>query len=93
MARKLYKTTLVIWSEFDPNKKEMDIDELADAAVSGDAYCSSNETVKVEDVEDDPDYDGSEFFDTSDVGEDMDDADEDEEFLGDEEEEDDGEGY
>jgi hypothetical protein len=72
MSKKLYKSTIVVWSQFDPQRKEMDIDELADIATSGEAYCSSYETVRVEELQDDPDYDGSEFFDAMEVESDED---------------------
>lgn len=58
---KLYKTTIVIWSERNP--ATMEIDELASAAVGGDAYCSKQEIETVEAPEKDPDWDGTEFFD------------------------------
>lgn len=58
----LYKTTIVIWSEYDPTD-EVELEDLARAATSGDAYCSKQESVKVEDPATDPAWDNTEFFD------------------------------
>ena len=60
---KLYKTTIVIWSEDDPTNL-MEIDALAQDAMNGESYCSKQETVRVEDPISDPDWDGTEFFNT-----------------------------
>lgn len=59
---KLYKTTIVIWSEWDGSQAELR--DLAFQAEEGDAYCSKMESVALtrEQVMDDPDWDGSEFF-------------------------------
>lgn len=59
--RSLYKTTVVIWSEDNPEQYELD--ELAREAVRGMAYCSSQQSEIIEDPESDPDWDGTEFFD------------------------------
>lgn len=56
----LYKTTIVIWSEFDPAKSELDV--LAREAVSGDAYCAKMQMELVEHPDADDDWDGTEFF-------------------------------
>lgn len=65
----LYKTTIVIWSEYNPEESCMEIDELARAACGGNAYCSKVETVHVEVPERDRDWDGTEFFgEPEDVG-------------------------
>ena len=56
----LFKTTIVIWSEFDP--ADLEIDELAREAVRGESYCSTAETTKVVDPLSDPNWDGTEFF-------------------------------
>lgn len=64
---KLYKTTIVIWSEYNPTF-QVEIDELARDAVSGESYCSSAETVLVADVTKDPDWDDTEFFGVPDDG-------------------------
>ena len=57
---KLFKTTIVIWSDSDPNGA--DIDQLAANAVNGDSYCSKRKTVTVSNPGSDPDWDGTEFF-------------------------------
>ena len=57
----LYKTKIVIWSEFDPNGN-MELDELARDAMVGESYCSEQSTTKVDDVDNDDDWDGTEFF-------------------------------
>lgn len=56
----LYKTTIVIWSEFDP--EPYDLADLAREAEDGDAYCSAQVRELVADPTLDPDWDGTEFF-------------------------------
>jgi hypothetical protein len=56
----LYKTTIVIWSEYDGS--EVEVEDLAREAMSGDAYCSKSQTERVEKPELDADWDGTEFF-------------------------------
>lgn len=58
---KLYKTTIIIWTDDDPTDK-VELEDLAREATSGAAYCSSMETVAVDDPEADPNWDGTEFF-------------------------------
>ncbi len=58
--KKLYKTTMVIWSEFDP--RPFDLSTLAREAEMGEAYCSRMRAELKEDFVDDPDWDGTEFF-------------------------------
>ena len=58
--RKLYKTTIVIWSDADVSGLEMS--GLARDAECGDSYCSTLSTELVEDPEKDPHWDGTEFF-------------------------------
>lgn len=57
---KLFKTTIIIWSEYDPTGIQ-EIDSLAREAIQGDAYCSFQET-----IETDPEADANppdlEFF-------------------------------
>lgn len=53
----LYKTTIVIWTDWEPDYTE--IDELAHAAVYGDAFCSETETEYVTDKNQFP---NTEFF-------------------------------
>lgn len=68
--RKLYKTTMVIWTTYDPFDADCDIEMsdngielLAREAVSGDAYCSHFKSELVENPEQDSTWDGTEFFD------------------------------
>ena len=60
MRTPLYKTTIVIWSE--DSLQEVELEDAAHAATSGDAYCSRYRSEKVEDPWTDPDWDGTEFF-------------------------------
>lgn len=57
---KLYKTTIVIWSEYDPTNN-IEIDDLARDAMSGESYCSKQKSEYV-DPRTDPDWDGTDFF-------------------------------
>lgn len=57
----LYKTTIVIWSEQNP--REIELEDLAREATSGDCYCSSSEVKYIVDPPSDPDWDSTEFFD------------------------------
>jgi hypothetical protein len=68
----LYKTTIVIWSEYDP---QVGIDYLARDAMQGEAYCSKQKSVAVQDPTLDPDWDGTEFFSTFDDDEEEEDDD------------------
>lgn len=61
---KLFKTTIVIWSEYDTSAIELE--DLAREATSGEAHCSSSNSELVEDPKGDPDWDGTEFFDEGD---------------------------
>jgi len=63
--RRLFKTTIVIWSEYDPTNI-VEIDELARDAIAGESYCSSSQSILVEDPEKDADWDGTEFFGVAD---------------------------
>jgi hypothetical protein len=60
----LYKTTITIWSDFDPS--EYNLQDLGFQADEGDAYCSNTTTEIVENPADDPQWDGTEFFDVPD---------------------------
>ena len=67
--RPLYKTTIVIWSETDPNPSEASADPELDSlaglaleATNGNAYCSKMHVEAVNDPARDPDWDGTEFF-------------------------------
>jgi hypothetical protein len=57
---KLFKTTIVIWSEDDP--RDLSLGDLAREAERGSSYCSKSETRSVEEPSKDPDWDGTEFF-------------------------------
>lgn len=63
-TRPLYKTTIVIWTDYFPLSRE--IDDLAREAMVGDAYCSKQEISKIENPEDDCDWDDTEFFGVND---------------------------
>lgn len=56
---KLYRTTIVIWSEIPSDDYELD--ELASAAIEGDCFCSS---IQCEEVTDPKQFPQTEFFDT-----------------------------
>jgi hypothetical protein len=74
MAPTLYKTTIVIWSDYYPTDHE--IEDLARKATSGDMYCTKQETVQVDDVESDPDWEsGNTFFEGFDGLHDLNDED------------------
>lgn len=47
MSRKIFKTTIVILSEYDPTC-QVEIDDLARDAMVGESYCCSQNTVEVE---------------------------------------------
>jgi hypothetical protein len=57
---KLWKTTIVIWSDYDP--QQVELADIARDAQEGDAYCSKQTADFIEDVEKDPEWDGTEFF-------------------------------
>lgn len=59
-SRKMWKTTIVIWSDVDPGGAG--IEEIASEATSGGYYCSRQRTQMVEDFTADPDWDDTEFF-------------------------------
>lgn len=56
---KLYKTTIVIWTDYDPSQYNVSIEDLAREATSGDAFCSAQDTAMVADKNEFPD---TEFF-------------------------------
>lgn len=58
----LYKTTIVIWSEY--STKDVELSNLVEEAEQGDAYCSSEKCVLIANPETDPDWDETEFFGT-----------------------------
>lgn len=57
----LYRTTVVIWSEYDPSGT-VELEDLAREATRGDAYCSKSDSVFVADPLSDPDPPGDDFF-------------------------------
>jgi hypothetical protein len=57
----LYKTTIVIWSEYDPTDK-VELDDLASDATTGGSYCSYMHASRVEAPTKDKHWDGTEFF-------------------------------
>lgn len=65
----LYKTTLVVWTELDPNTKRVlrwdALGILSEMEDRGTAYVSKSNCVPMNphEVEQDPDWDGAEFFD------------------------------
>lgn len=61
---KLYKTTIVIWSEYDPTNvlSYKDLSELGQDAIDGYAYCSKKKTDLIKSPNLDRDWDGTEFF-------------------------------
>ena len=64
-TKPLYKSTIVIWSDYDPTFVELE--SLAAQAVYGDAYCSKLIEEVVQEPTLDPDWDGTEFFDEGDI--------------------------
>lgn len=56
----LYKSSIVIWSEFEPSNLELE--SLAREASVGEAYCSRMQSKLIENPTKDPDWDGTEFF-------------------------------
>lgn len=65
----LYKSTIIIWSKEHPTL-HCDLEDLAQKALYGnDTYLSSHRVKLVEDHHEDPDWDGSDFFDSPDTGE------------------------
>lgn len=56
----LFKTTAVIWTEYDPSAVELS--DLAREAENGSAYCSTLTAEPIADPDTDPDWDGTEFF-------------------------------
>lgn len=58
----LYKTTIVIWSKYDGGSVELE--DLAEDAQRGAAYCSKQDSKLIQDPGEDQDWDGTEFFET-----------------------------
>jgi hypothetical protein len=62
MMTGLYKTKIVIWSEWDTSETELDI--IGREAMQGDAYCSAMNVTWVKNPQEDPEFDDTEFFGT-----------------------------
>lgn len=62
LVKPLYKSTVVIWSSFDPANFELS--GLSREAEQGEAYCSVFRTRRIRRPLQDPDWDGTEFFDS-----------------------------
>jgi hypothetical protein len=60
--KKLYKTTIIIWTETNPIDNNISPSDLCLLADDGNAYNSTYKTKKVN-SEKDKDWDGTEFFD------------------------------
>ena len=64
----LYKSSIVIWSREHP-KLHYELEELARKALcDNDTYLSSHRVQVVDTPGDDPDWDGTDFFDQPDTG-------------------------
>lgn len=59
-SKKLFKTTIVVWSEYDTSTT--DLEDIAREAVRGEAYCSKQSCEQVKNPTKDKDWDGTEFF-------------------------------
>lgn len=71
----LFKTTIIIWSE--ENTDNVSAEELARDADNGDSYCSVKNCRRVDNPDEDEDWDDTDFF--GDDEEDEDDGEEEEE--------------
>ncbi|MBS1895450.1 MAG: hypothetical protein JST59_29475 [Actinobacteria bacterium] len=60
VPRPLFKTTIVIWSEYPG--EEVELEYLAREASVGDAYCSRYRSEWVREPRGDPAWDGTDFF-------------------------------
>jgi hypothetical protein len=60
MTKPLYRTTIVIWSD-EPTTK-LELIDLAREATEGNAYCSVYTGEWIGEPENDPAWDGTEFF-------------------------------
>ena len=61
---RLYKSTMTIWTTYDPT--EIEPTELVHPAENVGAYCSSMTFALIPELEKDPAWDGTEFFDDED---------------------------
>jgi hypothetical protein len=62
--RGLFKTTIIIWSEYDGSGASLE--DLARDATSGESHCHSQKSEWIEDPKNDKDFSGEEFFGLSD---------------------------
>jgi hypothetical protein len=69
-VKQLFKSTIIIWTEYDPSALEVELTDLAHQSESGDAYCSTMDCVLVTEPEKDAAWDGTDFFDIWDEEED-----------------------
>jgi hypothetical protein len=60
VTRGLWKTTIVIWSEF--NGMSIELSDLARDAETGESYCSFSESIFITNPLDDPHAPSQEFF-------------------------------
>ena len=60
MTDGLWKSTIIIWSEFDP--QQVELSTLAREAEVGEAYCSSMAAEFIREPEQDVAWDGTSFF-------------------------------
>jgi hypothetical protein len=60
IAMRLWKTTIVIWTDFNP--VTMELGHLARNAEYGDAFCSKQSIEEISDPKSDPDWEPTDFF-------------------------------
>jgi len=58
----LWKTTIVVWSDFNPAEEELDASDLVRDGEMGSSHISVQDTRLVEHPEQDDEWDGTEFF-------------------------------
>lgn len=56
----LWKTTIIIWSDFNP--EDFDIEDLSRETMAGGAYCAEQKVEFIDEPVDDVDWDGTTFF-------------------------------
>lgn len=67
MAKSLRKTTIIIWSEIDdPSIEGSSNEHIVRQADDGSAYCSTKKHEIIRNPQKDPDWDGTDFFNTED---------------------------
>jgi hypothetical protein len=62
-VKALFKSTIIIWTQYDPSALEIELTDLVHEAENGDAYCSTIDCVLVTEPEKDAAWDGTDFFD------------------------------